>query len=54
MSIGTLICDSEATRFEGRQNNAKNDNVVLYKVQMYNVFKLLNGLNKLLQLGNIT
>ena len=40
MSIGTLIiiCDSEATRFERRQNNAKNDNVVLYKVQMYNVY----------------
>ena len=34
MSINeTLICDSEATRFERRQNNAKNDNVVLYKVQ---------------------
>ena len=27
-----------ATRFERRQNNAKNDNVVLYKVQMYNVY----------------
>ena len=26
-----------AKRFERRQNNAKNDNVVLYKVQMYNV-----------------
>ena len=24
-----------ATRFERRQNNAENDNVVLYKVQMY-------------------
>ena len=27
-----------ATRFERRQNYAKNDNVVLYKVQMYNVY----------------
>ena len=27
-----------ATRFEHRQNNAKNDKVVLYKVQMYNVY----------------
>ena len=27
-----------AARFERRQNNAKNDNVVLYKVQMYNVY----------------
>ena len=28
-----------ATQFERRQNNAKNDNVVLYyKVQMYNVY----------------
>ena len=27
-----------ATRFERRQNDAKNDNVVLYKVQMYNVY----------------
>ena len=27
-----------ATRFERRQNNAKNDNVVLYKVHMYNVY----------------
>ena len=27
-----------ATRFERRQNNGKNDNVVLYKVQMYNVY----------------
>ena len=27
-----------ATRFERRQNNAKNDNVVLYKVQMCNVY----------------
>ena len=27
-----------ATRFERRQNNAKNDNVVLYKAQMYNVY----------------
>ena len=27
-----------AKRFERRQNNAKNDNVVLYKVQMYNVY----------------
>ena len=33
-----IICDSEATRFKRRQNNAKNDNVVLYKVQMYNVY----------------
>ena len=40
-----------ATRFERRQNNAKNDNVVLYTVQMY--IKLLNALNKLFQLGNI-
>ena len=45
-----------ATRFERRQNNAKNDNVVLYKVQMCNVtlyIKLLNALNKLFQLGNM-
>ena len=42
-----------ATRFERRQNNAKNDNVVLYKVQMYMYIKLLNALNKLFQLGNI-
>ena len=27
-----------ATRFERRQNNAKNDNVVLCKEQMYNVY----------------
>ena len=27
-----------ATRFERRQNNAKNNNVVLYKLQMYNVY----------------
>ena len=27
-----------AMRFERRQNNAKYDNVVLYKVQMYNVY----------------
>ena len=27
-----------ATRFERRQNNAKNDNVELYKVQIYNVY----------------
>ena len=27
-----------ATRFERKQNNAKNDNVVLYKVQMYNIY----------------
>ena len=40
-----------ATRFERRQNNAKNDNVVLYKVQMY--IKLLNALNTIFQLGNI-
>ena len=40
-----------ATRFERKQNNAKNDNVVLCKVQMY--IKLLNALNKLFQLGNI-
>ena len=40
-----------ATRFERRQNNAKNDNVVLYKVQMY--IKLLCTWNKLFQLGNI-
>ena len=26
------------TRFERRQNNAKNDNAVLCKVQMYNVY----------------
>ena len=45
-----------ATHFERRQNNAKNDNVVLHKVQMCNVtlyIKLLNVLNKLFQLGNI-
>ena len=29
-----------ATRFERRQNNAKNDNVVLHKVQMYNVYSI--------------
>ena len=40
-----------ATRFERRQINGKNDNVVLYKVQMN--IKLLNALNKLFQLGNI-
>ena len=40
-----------ATRFERRQNNAKNDNVVLYKCTMY--IKLLNALNGLFQLGNI-
>ena len=27
-----------ATRFERRQNNARNDNVVLCKEQMYNVY----------------
>ena len=27
-----------ATRFECRQNNAKNDTVVLHKVQIYNVY----------------
>ena len=27
-----------ATRFERRQSNAWNDNVVLYEVQMYNVY----------------
>ena len=39
MSIGTLIiiCDSEATRFERRQDSAKNDNIVFYNVQMLNV-----------------
>ena len=45
-----------AMHFERRQNNAKNDNVVLYKVQMYKCtmyIKLLNALNKLFQLGNI-
>ena len=45
-----------ATRFEHRQKNAKNDKVVLYKVQMCNVtlyIKLLTALNKLFQLGNI-
>ena len=45
MSIGTLIiiCDSEATRFERRQDSAKNDNVVLYKEQnlMYNVYYII-------------
>ena len=43
MSIGTLIiiCDSEATRIERRQDSAKNDNVVLYKVQMYNVYYII-------------
>ena len=39
-----------ATRFERRQNNAKNDNVVL---QSTNVQCILNALNKLFQLGNI-
>ena len=28
----------DATRFERKQNNAKNDSVVLYKVQLYNVY----------------
>ena len=43
-----------AMRFERvrRQNNAKNDKVVLYKAQMYNVY-ILNALNKPFQLGNI-
>ena len=27
-----------AKRFERRRNNAKNDNVELYKVRMYNVY----------------
>ena len=39
-----------ATRFKRRQNNAKNDNVVL---QSTNVQCILNALNKLFQLGNI-
>ena len=30
-----------ATPFERRQNNAKNDNVALYKVQMYNVYQII-------------
>ena len=30
--------DARDTRFERIQNNAKNDNVVLHKVQMYNVY----------------
>ena len=42
-----------ATRFERRQNNAKNDNVVLCKVQITMYIKLLNALNELFQLGNI-
>ena len=33
-----LIMMQVATRFERRQNNAKNNNVVLYKVQMHNVY----------------
>ena len=39
-----------ATRFERRQNNAKNDNVIL---QSTNVQCILKALNKLLQLGNM-
>ena len=42
-----------ATSLERRQSNAKNDNVVLYKVQNLMYIKLLNALNKLFQLGNI-
>ena len=45
-----------ATRFERRQNKAKNDKVVLYKLTKYKCtmhIKLLNALNKLFQLGNI-
>ena len=30
-----------ATRFERRQNNAKNATVVLCKVQMYNVYLII-------------
>ena len=30
-----------ATRFERTQNNAKNDNVVLYKLQIYNVYYII-------------
>ena len=30
--------DAVATRFERRQSNAWNDNVVLSEVQMYNVY----------------
>ena len=41
-----------ATPFERRQNNTKNDNVILYKVQMY-IKLVVNALNKLFQLGNI-
>ena len=33
--ISTMM---QVERFERRQNNAKNDNVVLHKVQMYNVY----------------
>ena len=29
-----------ATRFERRQNNAKNDNGLLHKEQMYNVYQV--------------
>ena len=42
-----------ATHFERRQNNTKNDNVVLCKVQNVQCIKLLNALNELFQLGNI-
>ena len=28
----------DISNHDARQNNAKNDNVVLYKVQMYNVY----------------
>ena len=34
--------DASWTRFERRQNNAKNDNVVLYTVESTNVQRILN------------
>ena len=46
--------DASCNAFQCRQNNAKNDNVVLCKVQICTMYiKLLNALNKLFQLGNI-
>ena len=36
--INYLTMIQVARRFERRQNNTKNDNVVLCKVQMYNVY----------------
>ena len=38
IQVAYLTMMEVATRFERRQNNAKNDNVVLCKVQMYNEY----------------